>query len=264
MSAADETVWRTQSGASVWDLLLALTARELRARYQGTVFGYLWWIARPLALAGVLYFAMGRVVQLDIDNYGVFLMAGLFPWFWFTSSVTQAAGVFVNHADLVKKVVFPRVILPLSTVLYNTVQFLLTIPILVAFVFVTGGRPELTWIVGLPMLFALQLLLIVCVSTFVASLHVFLRDVEPVLEIALMLGFYLSPIIYPLELVPERFKPLLLLNPLVPLLEAWRGLLLDGELPWIDLWPTLLFLLPIMALGPRFFRRAERHFADAL
>jgi ABC-type polysaccharide/polyol phosphate export permease len=264
MSLAAKPIWGTPSRASVWDLLIALTARELRVRFQGTVLGYLWWVARPLALAAVLYFAMGRVVQLDIDNYGVFLMAGIFPWFWFTSSVSQSAGAFVNHADLVKKVVFPRFILPLSTVLYNTVQYLLTVPILIIFVLASGGSAELTWLIGFPILFALQFVLIAWLSTFFASLHVYLRDVEPVLEIMVMLGFYLTPIIYPLEMVPERFKPFLLFNPLVPLVEAWRQLFLEGELPGLDLWPTILFLVPFMIFGPRLFRRAERHFADAL
>jgi ABC-type polysaccharide/polyol phosphate export permease len=246
------------------DLVVALTARELRMRYQGTVFGYLWWIARPLALGLVLYFAMGRVVKLDIDNYGAFLMCGLFPWFWFQSTVNDSAGVFVGNAGLVKKVVFPRMVLPLSSILYNTVQFLLTLPVITLFIYTSGNTPHLSWVLGLPALFVVELLLLVGIGVLVSSLYVFFRDVGPILDVGLTLGFYMSPVIYPIDRVPEKFKPILMVNPLAPLLEAWRNLLISGDLPGLALWPTILFAGVALAVGFGVFRRIEKYFADAI
>lgn len=253
-----------RSTSTAWDLLIAVTARDLRVTYQGTLFSYLWWIARPLAMGFVMYFALSRVLRLDIPNYSVFLLSALFPWFWFSGSVQQAAGVMIAHSGLLKKVQFPRLILPLSVVFYNTVQFLFALPVLALFVVVAGIDPDVAWIVGIPVLLALQLLLLVGLGTLVASLSVFFRDLGPLLGVILLLMFYGSPIIYPLERVPERFKPLVLLNPVAPLLEGWRDLFLEGSLPGVGLWPTIVFTAALLVLGLSVFRTLEKYFADAL
>jgi ABC-type polysaccharide/polyol phosphate export permease len=249
---------------TAWDLLIAVTVRDLRVTYQGTFFSYLWWIARPLALGLVLYFALGRVLRLDIPNYPVFLLSALFPWFWFSGSIQQAAGVLVANGGLLKKVRFPRLILPLSAVLYNTAQFVLSLPIIALFVIVAGIDPDVSWVVGIPLLLALQLLLLVGLGTLIASLSVFFRDLRPFLGVVLLLGFYVSPIIYPAERVPDQFKAILLLNPAAPLLEGWRALFLYGSAPGADLWPTAVLTVVFLALGLGIFRVLEKYFADAL
>jgi ABC-type polysaccharide/polyol phosphate export permease len=246
------------------DLLVALTSRDLRMRYQGTIFGYLWWISRPIALGAVLYFTMGRVVRLDIDNYGVFLLSALFPWFWFQGAVGEGAGAFIANAGLITRVVFPRVILPIASVLYHSAQFVMTLPILIVFVYVAGGEAHISWIYGLPLLFAVQMFLVIGIALFLASLYVFIRDVGPILDITLLLTFYLSPIIYDKERIPENLQQIILLNPLVPLLEAWRALFLSGEAPGLDLWPTLAFGCAVFVIGLYLFRKMEKHFVDAL
>ncbi len=250
--------------SSAWDLLFALTMRDLRVRYQGTVLSYVWWIARPLALGAVLYFALGQVLRLGIPNYSVFLLSALFPWFWFASTLQQATGSFVNNSGLLRKVVFPRLILPLSAVLYNTVQFLLTLPVLALFVLISGIEPHITWALGIPILMLLQIALLVGLATLLSSLNVFFRDLEPLVEVSMTIGFYASPIIYSMDLVPDRFRPILMLNPIAPLLEAWRQLFIEGELPGADLWPAVALTVIALVLGMGIFRSLERHFADAL
>lgn len=253
-----------RSTSTAWDLLIAVTARDLRVTYQATFLSYLWWIARPLALGFVLYFALGRVLRLDIPNYSVFLLSALFPWFWFTGSVQQSAGVLIANSGLLKKVRFPRLILPLSAVFFNTVQFLLALPVLALFVLVSGIEPDVAWVVGIPLLFALQLLLLIGLGTLLASLSVFFKDLRPLLGVVLLLGFYVSPIIYPLERVPDQFKTFLLLNPVAPLLEGWRKLFLEGSLPGTGLWPTVVLAAVLLVLGLGVFRALEKYFADAL
>lgn len=260
-----------RSTSSAWDLLIAVTARDLRVRYQRTAFSYVWWIARPLALGLVLYFALGRVLRLDIQgsdvyipNYGVFLLAGLFPWFWFSVSVQQSANSVVSNGGLLRKVQFPRLILPLSAVFYNTVQFLLTLPILAVFVVVAGIEPDVTWVVGIPMLLVLQFLLVVGLGTLLASLNVFFRDLGPLLEVVLLLMFYTSAVIFPLSRVPDTFRPILRLNPMVPLLEGWRKLFLGGSIPGTELLPAIIFTGVLLVIGLGVFRSLEKYFADAL
>lgn len=255
-----------RSAVRQWDLLLAITVQNLKVWYQGTVFSYLWWVARPLALGMVLYFALGRVLKIEVEgaNFSVFLLTGLFPWFWFAGSLQQSASSFTGNSGLIKKVQFPLLVLPLSTVLFNTLQFLLAIPILTVFVLVSGDSPELTWVLGIPLLLALQLLLIIGLGTLVASITVFFRDLEPMLEVVLLLMFYTSAVIFPLELVPDGFRPLVQVSPITTLLEGWRGLLLDGALPGFELWPAIAGTAVALVLGLVTFHLTERHFADAL
>ncbi len=243
---------------------MAITLRDLRVKYHGTVFSYFWWIAKPLALGLVLYFALGRVLKIDVPHHAIFLLAALFPWFWFQATVHAATGAFLANEGLVKKVYFPRLILPLAVVLGNTFEFIVTLPVLAILVFANGIAPSWTWLIGIPMLLALQFALLVGLGMLVASLNVFFRDTAPGLDAFLTLLFYVSPIIYPLDKVPGRIRTILLLNPLGPLLEGWRSLFIDGELPGVDLWPAVLFAAVALVLGVTVLRRVDRNLADAL
>lgn len=253
-----------RSTSSAWNLLVALTARDMKVRYQGTFFSFIWWIARPCAMGLVLYFALGRVLRLEIPNYGVFIMSGLFAWFWFSGSITSAAGSIVSNSGLVRKVQFPRMVLPLSAVLFNTAQFLVTLPILTVFVLISGLHPSPVWLVGIPILLVLQVLLLVGLGTLLASINVFFRDLGPMLEVVLLLMFYLTPIIYPMSRVPEEFRPLVLANPASSLIEGWRQLFVHNELPGTDLWSAVAATAIFLVLGIVAFRKLEKYFADAL
>ncbi len=254
-----------KSTASGWDLLVAITMRDLRVRYQGTFFSYIWWIARPLALATVLYFALGQVLRVGVPNYPVFLISGLFPWYWFSSSVAQATGTFAGNSGMIKKVKFPKLILPLSAVFFNTIQFVMTLPIIAIFVYVASGTElDIAWLAGIPILMAVQLALLIGLGTLLASLNVFLKDIGPMLEVVLLLMFYMTGIIFPIDRVPEKYQWVMDLNPLAPLIEAWRNLFIRGELPDANLWPTLLLAVVAVGVGFAVFRRLEKQFADAL
>jgi ABC-type polysaccharide/polyol phosphate export permease len=250
--------------SSFWDLLFAVTARDLRVRYHGTFLSYLWWIARPLTLGIVLYFAMNKVLALDIENHAAFLLTALFPWFWFQGALFASTSAFVGNAGLIKKVQFPRVILPLSLVLGTLVEFAVTLPVLIGILLLTGISPDWTWLAGIPALIALQLALLCGLAILVATLNVYVRDVTPAINAGLMLLFYVTPILYPLSQVPDGYRQLLMLNPLTPLIEAWRALFMDGELPGADIWPAALFALIALALGAWTLRATGRNMADAL
>ncbi len=255
---------RTRSTSSFWDLLLAITVRDLRVKYHGTFLSYFWWIAKPLTLGLVLYFALGRVLKIDVPHHAIFLLSALFPWFWFQGAVHASAGAFIANGGLLKKVQFPKLILPLSIVLGSTFEFVATLPVLIVLVIANGIDPSWTWIPGIIMLLALQFLLIAGVGTFVAALNVFFRDVAPGLDSILTLLFYVSPVIYPLDKVPPKFKAVLILNPLGPLLEAWRGLFMNGELPGLDIWPAVLFTAVALAAGWTLLHAVEKNIVDAL
>lgn len=243
-------------------LLHALTLRDLKLRYQGSVFGWAWSLLRPLALGGILSFALGSVLGTGIG--AVFLLCGLFPWFWFQSSVQGSSTTFVGNGGLLKKVRFPRHVLPASVVLGNTMQFLLALPVLIGFVIGAGYDPAWAWVPGIPLMFAVQLALIMGLSLIFASVTVFLRDLEHLLDVGLTLVFYGTPILYNLDRVPDRYTWVGWVNPLAPVMEGWREVLLDGTLPGSHLLVAVGFAAVALAAGWLTFRRLEDLFADAV
>jgi len=247
-----------------WELLLLLTFRELKLRYQDTILGFVWSLIKPLLLGAVLYLALRRIVRLDIPDYHLFLLSALFPWTWFQTSVMLATPSFAHNGNLIKKVRFPRFVLPFSVVANNMVHFVLSIPILTLFIVATGERPSPLWLVGIPLLTLVQLCLLMGIVLLLASLDVFFRDLEHLTEVFLNLWFYVTPILYPLEWVPGRLKPLYFLNPMSPLIEAWRKLFTENTLPGPELWISVAFAAAAAAVGVSAFRRLEGSFADAL
>ena len=243
------------------ELVTALTSRELRLRYQGSFFGWAWSLAKPLALGLVLFFALDKVLGTGIT--AEFLLAALFPWFWFQSSVQASAGSFVGNAGLLKKVRFPRAVLPMSAVLGNTAQFLLALPVLAGFLLISDHNPTVAWL-ALPLVFLLQLILITGLAFFVASATVYFRDLEHIIEVLLNLLFYATPIIYAAEKVPDEYAWVTKLNPLAPLIEAWRSILLDGDWPSTDIYYAIALSLVAVVVGWLAFRRLEDGFADVL
>lgn len=243
------------------ELVAALTSRELRLRYQGSFFGWAWSLVRPLALALILSFALNKVLGTGIT--AEFLLAGLFPWFWFQSSVQAATGTFVGNGGLLKKVRFPRAVLPLSVVLGNTLQFLLALPVLALFLVLNGHEPTIAWF-ALPLVFVLQLVLTVGLAFFVASVTVFFRDLEHIVEVLLNLVFYATPIIYAADRVPDSYRWVIHLNPLAPLAEAWRDILLDGDWPAGDLAYSAGLTALALLIGWFTFRSLEDSFADGI
>ena len=243
-------------------LLHALTIRDLKLRYQGSIFGWAWSMLRPLALGAILSFALGKVLGTGIG--AVFLLCGLFPWFWFQGSVQVSTTTFVGNGGLLKKVRFPREVLPVSVVLGQTLQFALALPVLLAFVIAAGDNPAWSWLPGLPLLFVVQLALILGLSLLLASVTVFFRDLEHLVEVGLTLVFYGTPILYDIDRMPPGYDWMIWLNPLAPLMEGWRDVLLRGDLPGINLAASAALAVAFMAIGWFSFRRLEDSFADVV
>jgi len=265
--------WAARTGVEAIDrqvrraseLLYLLTLRELKLRYQDTVFGFLWSLIRPLLQGAVLYVVLSKFIRIDVEDYGLVLLVGLFPWTWFQTSLTIAVASFASNGALIKKVYFPRFVLPLSTVMNNGVQYAVSIPVLFVLLAIGGYTPDWTWIIGIPYLLAVQAVLIMGLVLFIASLDVYFRDLEHLTDVFVgLIWFYLTPVIYPLSIVPDKYHDWMLLNPMTALIEGWRDLFLDGRLPGAELWPALAFAAGFAALGTFSFRKLEGGFADAL
>ena len=226
-------------------LIATLVLRELRARYRGSLLGFLWSFLNPLLLMLVYVLVFSVYLRAPMENYAVFLFSGLLPWFWFSSSLGHATGAIVGSGALVKRILFPAEILPLVSVLSNMINMLLSLPLLFLFLLAFGIRPSPT-LAFLPLLLALQLLLTVGLALPLAALNVHLRDVEQILANFLVLLFFLSPVLYPVSTVPVTLRvghlltvplrPLYFLNPVAGLVQSYQNIFFFGREPhWIHL-----------------------------
>jgi len=264
----------TAARASTWivphewvrlrDLLRELVARDIKLRYRGSLLGILWTLLNPLAELLVLLFVFGVVLQVSIPNYSAYLFTGLIVYGWFQTSVNFATGAIVSNRELVRRPGVPIVILPMVTVASNLVHFVLSLPIL-AGLLIADRVPLTPAVLALPLLIVLEFLLILAFAYPVAIVHVWFRDTQHVLRIALQLLFYLTPIFYETSSVPQSLQWFYRINPLAHLVDAYRAVLMRGELPSAG---SLLYLtvvsLVLLAAGVTWFRRASFRFADEL
>ncbi len=246
------------------DLFLVLTAKELKARYKSSWLGYAWSVANPLAFALLYCMVFGLVLRVDIPRYPLFLIAGLFPWHWLAHSVSAAPTIFLANATLVKKVRFPRHVLVAATVLTDGLHLLLSVPVILGFGLAYGALPSWTWLLGLPLLLAVQFLLVYGAALALASVNLFFRDLDRLTTLFVTFLFFLTPIAYSSAMIPERYRDLVYLNPVAPLMLSWQGLLLHGRLEWTLATLSGVYGLAACGLGVLVYRKLAPRFAEVL
>ncbi len=253
------SVWQNH-----WELVSALVAKDLKVRYKGTMLGYLWSILHPLALTLIFNFVFKEIFKASIPDFHLFLLAALLPWTWLASSINGGAGSFVGNAHLIKKVRFPRLLIPLATVLNNMVHFLLSLPVYLAFTLAAGKLPAWNWLIGIPLLVLLELIFILGLTLAIASLNVYFRDVSHFVSVVLSLWFYVTPIMYSPSMLPPKVQLVLAFHPATHLIEAWRNLLVENRLDLETLCLPAAIAAAVMFFGLIVFKRLERGFADVL
>jgi lipopolysaccharide transport system permease protein len=220
-----------------FDLVGVLTSKELKLRYRGTSLGVLWSLANPVCFAVVLHFAMRVVMKLDIENYGLFLLSTLFAWQWASNSLNASSSAFTMNGRLIRKLAFPRYLLCAAVVAADLFHFLVTIPVYAGMRVFYGLPPgEFLWLWGVPLLIVIQGALVLGGVLLIATLNSIVRDVEQLVRVGLLLLFYVTPILFPLSMVPERLHWVVLVNPFAPLLISWRELLADGTMSSYVAW----------------------------
>lgn len=246
------------------DLLRELVARDMRMRYRGSWLGAAWTLLNPLTELAVLLFIFDLVLPLNIPNYGAFLFTGLLVYTWFQSSLNFATVVIVGHRELVRRPGFPTTILPVVSVAASLVHFCLSLPVLLALILLSGIQLTAA-VLALPALIVVQFAFTLGLAYPLAAAHVWFRDTQYLLRVALQLLFYLSPIFYQLSAVPPRFALLFTLNPMVTIVEGYRDVLLRGSLPPLLPWLTVAGVSGVLlAAGLSVFTDTSHKFADEL
>lgn len=238
-----------------WELLLTLAFKELKVRYKSSWLGFLWSLVVPLSLMGVFIIVFRHLMKLPITP--TFLLTALFPWTFFSLTIATVVGSFVDNGNLIKKISFPRELLPASVVLANFINFALSMLVLLFF--------DIRWswfLLAVPLVMLLQLVFTLGLALVVAAAQVYCRDTRYIVEIALLLWFYLTPIFYPLELVQSISKQLLyvfLLNPMAGLTVLYRDLIIDGRFPSLHLTTFTVAVCTFFGFGGWLIFRHLRH-----
>lgn len=247
-------------------LLVALGERDIRLRYRQTALGVAWVVLQPLVTAGVLVFAFGRVAGLGGSGVPliVFVFAGLLGWFTFTNTVNRVSGSLVLHSALISKVYFPRLVLPLSTVLSALIDFVVGL-VLLAVLMAIYGVGTTAAVLTLPLWLLLVLLLGTGVGLMAATLMVPYRDVALIVPVLTQFSLFASPVAFAMASVPGGLQRYLWCNPLSAILEGFRWAALRGTAPplgWVAY--SVACSVAVFLAGALFFRRQERRFADVI
>lgn len=248
------------------DLLWNLTWRNIRGRYAQSALGVGWVLILPLVTLAIFSLVFGRVVRVPVPGgvpYSLFAFCGLVPWMYFSSAMSGAAGSIVNEASILTKVYFPRLILPLSNVVSRLVDLGAMALVLAAMMAWHRMAPRPESVVVIPLLVAIMTACALGVGLWLSAMAVQYRDVAHALTFLAQIWMYLSPVLYPASLVPERYRLIYALNPMVGVISGFRSCLLgEPAMPWDQIAIGGAVSAFFLVTGALYFRRSERLFAD--
>jgi lipopolysaccharide transport system permease protein len=260
--------WRALDLRELWrfrELVFFLALRDVTVRYKQTALGVVWVLLQPLLAMGIFSIVFGqRGLTTNGVPYPLFVVSALVPWFYFSNATSGASGSIVGNTQLISKVYFPRLAIPLAAVLANLVD--LSIGLLLEFVLLMVFGVTLGWhLLAIPLLVVLMVLTALGVSVWLSALDVQYRDVRYAVPFFIQVWLFATPVIYSATDVPERWRPVLALNPMTGVIEGFRWALLGvGELPLSGLAISTALVLFLLGSGLLYFRRMERTFADVI
>lgn len=245
-------------------LVAALTGRELKGRYRGSVLGFLWTFLNPLLLLSVYALVFSVYFRVQMENYAVFMFTGLLPWIFFSSSLMEGAGAVSDGGSLVTKVLFPQQVLPAVKVMANFVNYLLSLPILFGFMLLNGVPITIHALAFIPVALV-HIVFVFGLTLILATANVFMRDTRHILGNVLTLWFFLTPILYPLTQVPGQYRFLVYLNPAAVFSLAYHDLFFWGRWPRWDLLGLLLAAgLVMLLVAIVIFEHYKEYFAEKI
>lgn len=248
------------------DLFLALALREIRVRYKQTALGGAWAILQPFLTMIVFTLFFGKLAQLPTDNAPgpIFYFAALVPWTYFSSALTSASTSLVSNQAFISKVYFPRLAIPTAPVFARLLDFVIALAVLFGMMAYFRIAPTLLTLL-LPVLAASMILCALGVGMWLSALNIQYRDIAYIVPFLVQLWMFVSPIVYPMSIVPARFRLLYSLNPMAGVIEGFRAALLGTvDFPVIPVFISLAVSVLLLVSGLAFFRRMERVFADVI
>jgi len=243
------------------ELLKTSVLKDVRGKYKNSFLGVIWSFLNPLLQIFVYWFVFGKIMGSSEPNYVVFLCCGLIPWTFFSATINRNAFIFIENGNIIKKVFFPREVLPVSALTSETINFMISTSIILAFVI--GYHRFTIYVLFYPLILFVQYIFTLGVSFFVSSVTVYFRDLQHFIGVFLQLMFYATPIAYSIDRVPNGFKWIATLNPVAHVIEAYRAIFYNGTMP--DLFSLFIILIIGLVLcftGYVFFSHMQKGFAE--
>jgi lipopolysaccharide transport system permease protein len=243
------------------DLLWLLTKKEITLKYKRTILGVFWSLLNPILFAIVLFIDFKIFMRIQMENYIFFFLSALFPWNWFSASITMSTGTLIGNVQLIKRIRFPRHFLILATILAQLVNLLFSLPIIVGFSYFYGKGPGISWLLAVPILIIVQLIVTTGICLAISMVNAYFRDMEYIIGVVISLLFWMSPIIYRLEMIPDAYRIYLALNPLTYLITAWRDIFMSNMIDWrnigISFGSSLVFFLAGIIIFQKLGKRLD-------
>ena len=246
------------------EMISNLVKKDLKVRYKGSVLGFLWTFLNPLLQLVVYTIVFSTIMRVDIDKFYIYLFIGLIPWLFFATCIQAGSTSILMNKDLIKKIYFPRIILPISTVnsafmnmFYSMIVVLLTI--------LVSGIGFSKYILFLPLAMIMQYILVLGMTFIFSALNVYFRDLEYILNIIVMIWFYLTPIVYNIEMIPEKYRFLFYLNPMTGIITFYRDILYYKRMPSFNSFGgILIYGIVMIVIGYFVFEKLQKNFAEEL
>ena len=246
-------------------MLFSLVKKDLRGRYKASVLGFLWTFINPLLQLVIYTIVFSVIMRSGIENFYLFLFVALVPWLFFSSCLQSGATIVVNNQDLVKKIYFPRIVLPISYVTSSFVNMLLSFIVVFAVLIFSGYGMNFFALLYLPLVMIIEYILSLGIALITSACTVYLRDLEHILGIVGMAWMYLTPVFYPPELVPGKYQLIFNLNPMTSIIEAYRDILYYKTPPQME---TLLLAMVlgvvVVFIGSFVFNKLQKGFIEEL
>ncbi len=246
------------------ELLKTSIKKDIGGKYKNSFLGVIWSFINPLLQICVYAIVFPLIMRNNIENYTVFMVCGLIPWTYFSSVINRSSFVMVENGNIIKKVYFPREILPISLATSETITFLISTIIIIGFVLLTGVG--ISWlIIFYPLLLLAQYILLIGISLIVSCITVYFRDLQHFIGVFLQLLFYGTPIVYSIETIPERFRWILNLNPMTHIIEGYRDIFYYQQMPNINsVFIIIAVGILVTIIGYALFNKLQKRFAEEL
>ncbi len=246
------------------ELLKTNIKKEVRGKYKNSFLGVLWSFLNPLLQIVVYAIVFQLILKNPQENYAIFICCGLIPWTYFSSAISRSAFTMVENGNILKKVYFPREILPISIVTSETVNFLISTIIILGFV-IFGGLGISKYIIFYPLVLLAQYLLLIAISFIVSSISVYVRDLQHLIGVALQLLFYAAPIVYSPEVIPQEYQWILTFNPMAYIINGYRDIFYYQTMPDIaSIFGLIAISIVLCVIGYLIFNKLQKGFAEEL
>lgn len=246
------------------ELLKTSIKKDVGGKYKNSFLGVLWSFLYPLLQIAVYAIVFPLIMKSNMPNYTVFLCCGLIPWNFFSTAISRASFTIVENGNIIKKVFFPREILPISVVTSEAVNFVISTIIILVFCLAYGIGLSV-FVVFYPLVLLVQYLLLIGISLLVSSITTYFRDLQHFVGIALQLLFYATPIVYAADVIPSNFQWILNLNPMTFIIDGYRAIFYYQEQPdFVSLGTTLLISIVLCVIGYLIFNKLQKRFAEEL